>query len=225
MRPQEIATRLWQDPQPDRLPVLPPEWTPLADFLHEWAARHADHVIRRSTFVHDFAVRSALIALAYTGCRGWLRSMLAKTDYADRQADGTFAPITINARGEYRMRRRALVRRAVTAVGRPSRERGAVDAEVYEDPHIRRRPGVMKTILIKATEMSRPRGTQAEVEEAVKRIEDINRGRQEADFADRDEVRRITGLKKAVVEKAMRLVRPDLKGTRGRKRTRGQKRP
>jgi hypothetical protein len=136
-RDGSIADMLWRDPAGDDLPSLPTEWTPLSDFLRQWAARYADR--RVSTFAHDSNVRSSLAQRAYTWGFRHLIEALDEVGVADRQADGTFKPVAINRRARYRMRRNALERLASSMVGRSLPERGAVVAEVFEDPHIRRR--------------------------------------------------------------------------------------
>jgi hypothetical protein len=137
-RDGSIADMLWRDPKGDNLPVWPTEWTPLEDFLREWARRYADR--RVSTFRHDSSVRSVLTQRAFQWCLRHLIEALAEVEVADRQADGTFKPTTINPRGQYRVRHNALERLKWSAVGRSSRARGAEVAESFEDPHIRHRP-------------------------------------------------------------------------------------
>jgi hypothetical protein len=130
-----IADLLWRDPEGADLPAWPAEWTPLGDFLRDSATRYADRLI--GTFRHDISIRSVLFRRAFHWCLRHLFERLAEVEVAERQADGTFRPITINSRGQYRMRHNALERLTWTAVGRSSRVRGAEVAEAFEDPHVK----------------------------------------------------------------------------------------
>jgi hypothetical protein len=212
------ADMLWREPEGVELPVLPDEWTPLADFLRAWADQYADRLVRRHGFAHGPArFRSYLARRAYAWCLVHVIEH-AEVELSTR-IEGELQPITIMHGSKYQTRHGELVRVARNVVGRSVRDRDPVIDEVYADPHVRRRPEVTGTVAI-APAAARARMTKAKIEDARKKIEAIQSDRQQRrkDFADLPELMVETGLTKRLLEKALQQVSPTLKRKPGQHR-------
>jgi hypothetical protein len=200
--PRRPVRRPWQEPKAADLPPLPAEWTPLLPGIHrEWAEPYA-------------AARSTQLARAYA----WHRQHFFKQweddeiEWADRELreGAPLQSITIYPPKERHSRNFKIERGHVVHI--PS-------GRIHYDPHYRRRPELGGAVP-PTSAAARSRQTKAEVEKARKRIEAIQRDRQrcDEDFADRKELKEITGLPKALLEKAQRQVSPSLKRKPGQHR-------